>query len=637
MKAVLINTTFLFGHHGCLLVNRQLDLLAAEAGIDICAKLPLECDWQKLAPADFDLVLVNGEGALHHDSKAARRLAAVPLWAQERGRPAFLINSVYQANGPEIAAGIARYHAIFARDELSCEALTKAGINATVVPDLTLTWEPSLVHGSGRLVVFTDSPVRDTNAHLHRAALAIGAPYLPLKARPPHPAIEAHAAASRRWRHAAKRLVAHVAPPGLWRDRWRNLIPRFEDYIAWLAENAALIVSGRFHGVCIALDLGIPVLGVPSNTWKVEALLAHAGLKHRLVSNLEELQHRLSTTGLEPYLYTSTELHRIAAFRKEVRTGARTMFQSICESTTRLRYSPTNFIPERVAGEGPGAVLSSHHTYKPLDAATKVAARSIVAAYNGVVRGEWTKSRAKNPSKGWFDQLIGTLVRRIGRHAYSLAWQDTANALRNELQHRATISAANFVQTRMPDALFCANKFDHLTCAWERVPAGLALEFGVYKGVTINHLARLAPDRQFFGFDSFLGLPEQWSGNRYSKLNFDRKGKVPKVPSNATIVEGWFHETLPGFLAKHNEPIAFMHIDCDIYSSTKTVLDLTAGRLAPGAVLVFDDFFNYLGYELHEYKAFFEFVERFGVEYKFLGYSGQQVSLMIDAVQSSAS
>src|SRR5262249_36904784 len=151
------------------------------------------------------------------------------------------------------------------------------------VPDLTLTWEPSLVRGSGRLVVFTDSPVRDTNVRLHRAALAIGAPYLPMKACPPHPAIKAHATASRRWRYAAKRLVAHVAPPGLWRDRWRNLIPGFEDYIAWLAENAALIVSGRFHGVCIALGLGIPVLGIRSSTWKVEALLAGAGLKHRLV------------------------------------------------------------------------------------------------------------------------------------------------------------------------------------------------------------------------------------------------------------------------------------------------------------------------------------------------------------------
>src|SRR5215467_11932127 len=193
MKAVLINTTFLVGHHGCTLVDRQLNLLTAEAGIEICAKLPLHSDWQGLAPADFDLVLVNGEGALHHDSKAARRIAAVPLWARERGRPAFLINSVYQANGPEVAQGVTRYRAVFARDELSRRALIEAGIEATVAPDLTLTWEPAVARGTGRLVVVTDSTVQDTNLRLHRAAVAIGARYLPLMARPPHPAVQAHA------------------------------------------------------------------------------------------------------------------------------------------------------------------------------------------------------------------------------------------------------------------------------------------------------------------------------------------------------------------------------------------------------------------------------------------------------------
>jgi hypothetical protein len=335
MKAVLINTTFQLGHHGCTLVDRQLDLLTAEAGLDICAKLPLNSDWRKLAPAEFDLVLVNGEGALHHDSKAARRLAQVPLWAHECSRPAFLINSVYEANGPEIASGIARYNAVFARDELSQGALTEAGIAATVVPDLTLTWEPDVVRGRGRLVVITDSTVQDTNARLHHWARAIGGHYLPLMARPPHPAANAHADASRWWRYTVKRLAARAAPPGLWRDRWRSLIPGFDDYIAWLAEHAGLIVSGRFHGVCMALDLGIPVLGIASNTWKIEAVLTGAGLGHRLVSDLEELQRQLLTKGIEPYLYTPAELERVAGFRRQALASARAMFRSIHQTAAR--------------------------------------------------------------------------------------------------------------------------------------------------------------------------------------------------------------------------------------------------------------------------------------------------------------
>ena len=60
----------------------------------------------------------------------------------------------------------------------------------------------------------------------------------------------------------------------------------------------------------------------------------------------------------------------------------------------------------------------------------------------------------------------------------------------------------------MPDALYCGGKMDLLTFALKQAPPGLALEFGVFKGTTINHLARQAPDRRFYGFDSFTGLPD---------------------------------------------------------------------------------------------------------------------------------
>jgi len=139
----------------------------------------------------------------------------------------------------------------------------------------------------------------------------------------------------------------------------------------------------------------------------------------------------------------------------------------------------------------------------------------------------------------------------------------------------------------------------------------------------------LRRDRTFYGFDNFRGLPEQWSGARFSRSNFDRHGQKPKVEANVTLIEGWFAESLPRFLAKISDPIGFVHIDSDLYSSAMTVLEHCAARLAPNAVLVFDEFFNYKGYELHEYRAFFEFVERFDVQYTFLAYSGQQVSVSI--------
>ena len=230
------------------------------------------------------------------------------------------------------------------------------------------------------------------------------------------------------------------------------------------------------------------------------------------------------------------------------------------------------------------------------------------------------------------DRMIGSIIRRITTHWYEWAWRDPGAGLRNELQHRATIAAADFVTTRMPDALSCSNKFDLLTYAVQQAPPGLALEFGVFKGTTINHLARQAPERHFFGFDSFEGLPEHWTGRRYSPVNFDRGGKKPRVAANVSLIKGWFDATLPAFLAREMGRIGFIHVDCDIYTSTKTALKLTVPRLMPGAIIVFDEFFNYKGYELHEYKAFFEAAKRFDLAYRFIGYAGQQVAVVVDTV-----
>ena len=124
----------------------------------------------------------------------------------------------------------------------------------------------------------------------------------------------------------------------------------------------------------------------------------------------------------------------------------------------------------------------------------------------------------------------------------------------------------------------------------------------MFKGTTINHMARLQPDRTFLGFDSFRGLPEKWAGHG-GGTQFDRGGKPPRVRTNVKLIEGWFDDTLPS----------------------------SGPRLVKGAVLAFDKFFNYAGYKLHEHKAFFDFVDRNKADYRFIAYSGQQVSVRIGA------
>lgn len=205
-----------------------------------------------------------------------------------------------------------------------------------------------------------------------------------------------------------------------------------------------------------------------------------------------------------------------------------------------------------------------------------------------------------------------------------------AEYLRLELQHRAMLRSADIVQERMSEALFCESRLTHLEYALSQKAAGAIAEFGVYKGTTINFIASQCPEETIYGFDSFEGLPEHWAGNRYSSRNFDRKGKPPKVKNNVELVIGWFNETLPEFLKKNNSSFGFIHIDCDIYSSTKQILDLTVSRIADGCIIVFDEFFNYHAFEQHEYRAFTEFIESNALDYEFISYSGQQVGVRIN-------
>jgi len=161
-------------------------------------------------------------------------------------------------------------------------------------------------------------------------------------------------------------------------------------------------------------------------------------------------------------------------------------------------------------------------------------------------------------------------------------------------------------------------------------PEGLVLEFGVYTGQTINHLARLLPARRIYGFDSFEGLPETW---RPGFAAGDLRREPPAVSHNVELVAGWFDRTLPDFLSEQGEaPVALLHVDCDLYSSTQTIFAQLGGRIVAGTIIVFDEYFNYPGWREHEFRAFQEFARRIHYDYVGLVPGNQQVAVAIVGV-----
>ncbi len=197
-------------------------------------------------------------------------------------------------------------------------------------------------------------------------------------------------------------------------------------------------------------------------------------------------------------------------------------------------------------------------------------------------------------------------------------------------QRIALESSAKLVNRVMASAARLPGRNELLRFALEKVEvSGLYLEFGVATGATINLIAPLVPER-IYGFDTFEGLPEAWGG--YMPRGSFKQAVIPTVDSKVELVVGLFSNTLPDFLSGHPEQVAFLHIDCDLYSSTKSVFGALADRIVPNSIIVFDEYFNYPEWEEGEYKAFCEFLAERGLSCSYIGYSdSQQVAVRIEA------
>jgi predicted O-methyltransferase YrrM len=198
---------------------------------------------------------------------------------------------------------------------------------------------------------------------------------------------------------------------------------------------------------------------------------------------------------------------------------------------------------------------------------------------------------------------------------------------------RALADSVDYIDQHMQAALGFDTQKELLDYAITQTAVpGHFLEFGVFSGGTIRHIAKARRDATIHGFDSFEGLPEAWAGFNLGRRAFSRAGRLPTVPGNVTLHKGWFSETIPAWHKQEPGPIAFIHIDCDVYSSTVDVLTGVADRMQPGTVILFDEYFNYPGWRQHEFKAWQEFVAAYDITYDYVGYARQQVTIRITTI-----
>lgn len=231
-------------------------------------------------------------------------------------------------------------------------------------------------------------------------------------------------------------------------------------------------------------------------------------------------------------------------------------------------------------------------------------------------------------------QILAETLRAMHAQAQAIHALNTRDV--GVASHRlAAMEAAEFVQSRLTAAKSFRDRYQTLLFALSEVQVpGAAFEFGVHQGKTLRMIVEALPGRQVYGFDSFEGLPESWRAN-FPAGRFSVEG-LPDV-TGAELVPGWFRDTLPSFTMRHDEPIAFLHVDCDLLSSTRTVLQYLGARLQVGSIVQFDEYYNYVGWRDHECKAWEEYCNVMGVEYEFIAYTAnhEQVAVKVTATEHS--
>lgn len=165
---------------------------------------------------------------------------------------------------------------------------------------------------------------------------------------------------------------------------------------------------------------------------------------------------------------------------------------------------------------------------------------------------------------------------------------------------------------------------------------GISCEFGVFSGGSLRQIRNYRKP-PVFGFDSWQGLPEEWAiaeGVKHEAGHFACQ-KPGDFADGVTLVEGWFSETIPQWLAENHGPVQLLHIDCDLYGSCREVLFGLNDRLQVGSVMIFDELCNfgngyYKNWRDGEWKALHEWLDECGREVQPIGRTdSQQVAFVI--------
>lgn len=218
-----------------------------------------------------DIILINGEGSLHHHPRLATEFFPYIMNLIPNNKKTVLLNTIWEdMNYHGIEGHIGKFNLISFRESLSYNNFHKEHThkNTRVVPDIVFYNDTAKINKIG----YSDSIKKGM-----RSAFKRKDNYMPLNF------ID---------------VGTYLYPKDL-------TYPSLQAYMLWL-QSLDLFITGRFHGACLAILTGTPFLVYESNSHKIKGLLADAGLEECLIfqdsdeETCAETAKRVCMNG-EPY------------------------------------------------------------------------------------------------------------------------------------------------------------------------------------------------------------------------------------------------------------------------------------------------------------------------------------------------
>jgi hypothetical protein len=309
-KVAVFNDTAPSRHFGCEAVMAAIETNVAARGGHIIHRHSVGKPWEADAAAlaaivDADVVLVNGEGTIHHSAPAAASLARLAPHCATRGKRCYLINAMIQSNKLEIMRDLAAFDRVWVRERRSAQEAERSGVATELCGDLSFFHDLPQHEGSEGRGLALDSADPRVTAEMAKIAAALKADFVAMRHN--KKGMKAYKKQPLRWRYESGKPTVLVRG-----------VATFQQFAAFLSRRRYL-VTGRFHGLCFAVNSRVPFAAVPLSVWKSDALLQDIGLTSK----------RLFRAGGVPKPLSSREQELISRYLVDIRGRIAAMFDHI--------------------------------------------------------------------------------------------------------------------------------------------------------------------------------------------------------------------------------------------------------------------------------------------------------------------